>query len=800
MEKWRTAKAQKQAEIEHLNGKLRRVCAAIDDEKSASETKIRESQDEHEAELRAARRRVEQSVKSEYDAKIAEAQQKLCAARKEEASLRELLGEKDGGGGNTAGTAKDVVNTALTAAVSAVLRRLDDVFQSEEAEGLKMDVWRSELQSLVQHEVQTSFAVGVESETQAERTEYARFFDDMLAFWRSAEDQERERLLKMDESLLTDVQSIAHQELRQLQDEALAMERVYIESREAWAVEHQRLLQRELESTLQRREVELQEQRRQRHSLHLERLRDAEARHKDAMAREEALHQQQMEQLLAYFGREEDLRTEQQRVQAAAQEDVAKSTALLRGVMATAEDAAAAVKAYEATVDEARRRVEVEREEHFKEQTEVLKRLQELAATQCSNTDAERTALEDCASQLRLASQNLQRHLQDESAWLTQQETTYKRSKDDWEREYRRWQHLVQQERQAAEERFHEALLALQQSISLLDTEEREVVVETAAMHRCFGDMEALATKEIELLRRRAADLQSRSATIAEMQAHLSQKKAAMAEAKKQLADAQQRLEEEQAELRLDEERLRDMEEALRVAHSQAALRSYNIELLRASDAQPSRQRAAAVAATAVDADQYPPNRAEGLGSARPQASHGEKKRKVAALGGPSSAKKRKDLRDPHRLPNRVLQELREQLNGLETIIADGAGRNVFVPTMCWGIPAPPRAMAVQRTREAHPRRHKAVDSAFAADAPAPLSAPPFSGHQPHTRREVRIHAQPAATSQNGRHADPSSLPLTPDTLSQLSLRVDEDCSPSGNTFTNLIDFSDLDTTSQSIL
>ncbi|KAG5467453.1 hypothetical protein CUR178_01096 [Leishmania enriettii] len=793
MDKWRAAKAQKQAEVEQLDAKLRRVRAAIEDEKRACETKIRESQDRHETELRAARQDVEHAVKSEYDTKIAEATQQLQAARSEEAHLRDLLETSGGGGGGgSAEGAKDIVKAALTAAVSAVLRRLGDVFESEEAEGLKMDAWRSELRSLVQHEIQTSFAVGVESETQAERMEYARFFDDMLAFWRSAEDQERERLLKMDESLLADVQAVAQEELKLLHDEALGMERVYIESRESWAAEHQRLLQRELEATLTRREAELQEQRRQRHSLHLERLRDAEALHKDAMAREEALHEKQMEQLQAYFGREDDLRAEQQRIQAAALEDVAKSTALLRDIMATAEDAAAGVKAYEAAVDESRRCVEMEREEHFKEQAEMLKRLQQLAATQCSNTDAECTALEDCASQLRLASQNLERHLQDENAWLVQQETAYKRGKDEWEREYRRWQHLVQQERQAAEEHFHDALLALQQSICLLDTEEREVAVEAAAMHRSFGDMEELAQREMEALRQRAADVQSRSAAIADVQGRLSKKKVAVAEAKKQLADAKQRLEEEQAELRVDEERLHDMAEALRAARSQATLGSYSRELLRAANAQPPCRAAEATGATAIDSSQHPPNHDEGRGSARRHLAHGGSKDKVGTLRDAKSSKKRQHHGSSSRLPSRILQELQEQLNALSA--TTGASQDTFVSTMRWTDPAPSRATATRQMRQAHPTLGEAVADALVADVPAPLSASPFSGRQSRIRREERLRAGSALTPAKKSHIDPSSLPLASDTLSLASLRTDDDWSPSSNTFTKLIGFSDLDT------
>ncbi|KAK7201278.1 hypothetical protein NESM_000189600 [Novymonas esmeraldas] len=788
-ERWRAAKAQKQAEVEQLNGKLRRVWASAEDEKSASETKIRESQDAHEAELRAARREVEQAVKAEYETKMTEAQQQLDAAKREEANLRELLAEKSGGGG---AATKNLVNTALSAAVSAVLRRLDDVFTSEEAEGLRMDAWRSELQSLVQREIQTSFAVGVESETQAERVEYARFFEDMLAFWRSAEDQERARLLKMDEALLADLQGMAQQDLRRLQDEALGMERVYVESREAWAMEHQRLLQRELEATLQRREAELQEQRRQRHSLHVDRLRDIEARHKDVMGREEALHQKHMEQLRAYFGREEDLRAEQQRVQAAALEDVTKSTALVREVLATAEEAAAAVKVYEQALEEGRRRGEAEREEQLKEQVDMLERLRQLAATQCSNTDAERAALEDSASQLRLVSQSLERHLLEEDAWLAQQETSGQRSKEEWEREYRRWQHLVQQERQAAEERFHEALLALQQSMGLLDTEEREVAVEAAALHRCVAEMEALAQKETEALRRRAAEVETRSIAVEDLHARLSQQRTAAAEAKGQLVEAQQRLEDERAELHLDEERLRDMTEVLRLARSQAELRRYEVAPLCGAAvhaAQAPSNSAAAV--TPAGAPQHPAVRG---GATRVTREHS------SAPGEAQTAvplRRRKQHRDPHRLPNRVLRELSEQLGAFAT----GAGGDVFVPTMRWTDPEPMRAEAPPpRVHEVRSRRRADLEDALVADAPAPLAAPPTSfprGH--HTaRRDAGTRTQHIRAAPEQRHAELSSVPHTSDNSSQLSLRADE-WSSGGNTFTNLLGFSDLDTSSQSM-
>ena len=818
LEKWRATKAQKQAEVEQLNGTIRRVWAAIEDEKSASETKLREAQDQHEAELRAARRSVEQAVKAEYDTKIAEAQKQLSSAKAEEERLKQLLEDRGG-----SASAKDIVNTALTAAITAIVHKLDDVFQSEAADGLRMEAWKSELQTLVQREIQTSFAVGVESETQAERDEYARFFSDMLAFWRTAEDEERERLLKMDESLLTDLQEVAQQDLRQLQEEEIAMERVYVESREAWAVEHQKMLQHELEAAVQRREGEMQEQRRQRHELHVERLRDADARHRDAMAKEEALHQQRMEQLRTFFSREEDLRAEQQRIEVAAQESVAQSATVLSSVMASAEETAAALTSYEQTVEEARRQVEEEREQYLVEQAGLLEKLQGLAATQCSNTDAERAALEECAAQLQRTSQTMERHLQDEAAWLAQQEATHTRSREEWEREYRRWQQLVQQERQAAEERFHECLAGLQQGLQLLDAEEREVATEQATLQRTCAEVEAAAQREVEALQQRAAEAQSRSVMMAEMQTRLAQQKDATAEAKAQLTAAQQQLEEEREDLRMDEGRLRDMVEALRVARSRATLRGGSSLLLQqVGDVSPQQQQSCVRNGNDGNGRPTPPSqRAAG-------ASGPDNATTSAGTGATLSAvaKKRRHRSDPNRLPNQIFRELNEQLNHLTSASGGGGGGGgyeAFVPTMPWTDPAYPNSV---------PRRHQHGDRDVAADqrksnrlrkVPSPSSdlPPPLSASPQSAWRDRRVRAQRASSptpqplrhapqqsrglrqrqtpQQHVRHADPSSLPLTSESSLPLSPHGDCDWSPSMNTFTNLVDFSDADTMSQSM-
>lgn len=829
-ERWRATKAQKQAEVEQLNGKIRRVWAALEDEKSAAETKVREAQDQHEAELRAARRSVEQEVKADYDANIAAAQTRLTEANAEEARLRQLLEDKGG-----SASAKDTVNTALTAAITAVMHKLDDVFQSEAAEGLRMEAWKNELQTMVQREIQTSFAVGVESETQAERDEYERFFSEMLAFWRTAEDQERERLLKMDETLLTDLQSMAQQDLRHLQDEELAMERVYVESREAWAMEHQKMLQYELEAALQRREGELQEQRRLRHDLHVERMRDADGRHRDAMAKEEALHLHRMEQLRDLLTREEGLCMEQQRIEAAAQESVAASANVLRGAMTATEETAALLQSYEQSVEEARRRVETEREQYFREQEGLLEQLQSLAATQCSHTDAERKALEDCASQLRLTTQVVERQLHDEAAWLAEQEATHRRNRDEWEREYRRWQQLVQEERRAAEERFHESLTGLQQSMELLAEEERDVAVERATLQRTFAEVEAAAQREVDALQRRVADVQSRAAAVAELQSRLTQQRSATAEAQEELKEAQQQLEEERAELHEDEARLRDMVEAMRLARSRAVLRDQRSgQLLQSAPSQQQQQQQQWLHNASMQTRHGAGEEAAArFSSGGTKGSAGVAASASAGHTAATAVKKRRHRSDPNRLPICLLHELSDQLRQLTTGGAQ-AGDGGFVPTMFWTDPAYPamvrRGQQDRSPAEQRRSRHRHRDGTSTpppSAAPLPLAEkdlpPPLSASPQSTRADRRDrpaaavahyhkhqtvssgaqqgqrHLQQRPNTRLPRHVDPSSLPLTSDSSPQHSVRGDTDWSPSVNTFTNLVDFSDADTTSQSM-
>lgn len=754
IEKWRLTKAQRQAEVDRLSSKVRRAWAALEDSKSASETKIREAQDHLEAELLAARKTVEKETRDTYNVKIAAMQKELAELKAEEEQLRSLLSSDDG--------TKDIVNTALSSAVEALIGRMDEIFTKEEGNGLSIETWKAELESMVEREVRTAFAVGVDSQAQAEREEYKKFFSGMLDFWTSAEEQERDHILKMDEALLSDLQSMAQEDLHRLEQEELSMETIYVQSRESWASEHQKLLQQELDAALQRREREFAEQRRQRHDLHVERLRFMDEKHKECMAVEEALHQREMEQLRQGASREEQLQEEQRRVLQAADEDVQKTAETLQGILVSVEEAAESLKSYQQAIEEGRRQIELERQKSLQDQERTLKELVDFAASQCTDMEEERRSLEDSISQLRIASQTIERHLQDESVWLAQQEATSKRSRQEWEREYHKWKCLVQQERQSCESRFHESLAALQSSLSLLEAEEREVTVESAAVERVFSEMTTATDAEVAALRQREEDLQRRSVAVQQLLADIEQKKSIVSDVKQKMEEEQQQLRQDQEILQEEEAQVRDMAEALRLAKTQLVFQVPGGEaagVVKAPDpvTVPS-QSSGPWAQSTLPAPQPVP-----------QLTSGEKIKEKR-----HKTTRRVVHKNPNRLPATVLRELREQL---ETFPSYEASYNALAPLR--SAPLEPRERHVSRRHEKLPHHRKETSG---ASSTAALKVDNHRGQTEHIPSQQHRHQR--------RHVDPSSVSPSYDTSLQAST-VYDDWSPSGNTFTNLVPFSD---------
>lgn len=657
-EKWRADKAQTRAEIHQLDAKLRKAWRSVEDEKSAAEAKVREAQDAHEKAMRLSRQRIEQQLKDEYEPQIAALQESLKAKREQEEKLRSLLSAQ--------GETQDILHTAIASALSTIMDRIQSVFAAQSA---STEEWTAHLRELVRNEVRSSFAVSLDNEAQTERDEYRRYFVDLMEFWSAAEDEVRERMVKMDDALLSDLQTVLRDDLARLQKEELAMEDVYVQSREAWAMQHQEMLRSALDATMKRREEELEDYRKARHQLHLDRLRDIEEHHKDVITMEEALHHKEMQLLRQHFSNEEQLHAHRHRVALAAQEDVSKSTDSLKAVVGCMDGVLATIKSYQAAVEEGRVALDAERQTNVSEQEKMLQSLQSIVASQCVSVEEETRSLADATSKLQIVHDQVAQQLENEATWLAQQEATYTKGKEAWEREYQRWKQLVQRERAAVQERFHTTLLTLQESASAMDAEERDLQVEADAMKRSFAEVSVMVDKELSSLKDRESYLDSRRQTLSNTLGTL--------ERKGEEASAQWRaMQQERNNLAKEKDELRGKElELQHMSHSLSVLKSQMEGLRAQAQAAAERSRSIsnqlhinrdAIQAQAAVADTFPAgvvyqdpaNMRYATVDAAPRVSHRHPR--------DSHRKDRK------RLPQKVLEELRQQLDGAVSMSMNG--------------------------------------------------------------------------------------------------------------------------------
>lgn len=785
-DKWRAQKAKKRAEIHQLDAQLRTVWGELEDEKSAGEGKIRETQDLFETQMRKARQDEEKRLREEYEPQIKQKQDQLDALKREEEQLKALLASED--------ESKDLINTAVSSAITTILGRLQKVFADNADDTQK---WNESVQDLIRQEVRTSFAVTAGGEAEAERTEYKRCFQEMLDFWREAEEQERDRITQMDDTLMADLQRVAHEDLAILQKEERSMEEMYIASREAWAQQHQKLLQRELEETVQRRQLELEEHRRLRHQLHADRLVDLETRHREQMALEEEIHKKEMELLRSQFSKEEQLNEERQRAVLAAQREIDASGESLRGVITAMGGVLASLKEYEATIEERRGGLERQQREAAEQSEQMLKSIQDMAATLAGAAEDERRESSDTLTKVRLLGQTVEHHLEDEAAWLAQQEAKYAKDKDDWDREYHRWRLTVQREKQCAEQRFHEALHALQESTSLLAAEERDVQVEVAAMDRVFAEMSSAAEREKASLHVRQEEMQKRQAALAEAIAAYQQKSETVNEEWNELKKQRRALAQERDELQQDEGKLEQMMQALRLVKAQTeGLRSDSIAAVERGKALQYQLRAQQSGLESLGRD----------GSRKPDTVHPLAERKH---GG---SKRLHVSNNPNRLPNKVLRELEQHVAAVPK-----AFRHVDPNTLYGGAdssPAPAAAGGKERRALRAPRMTQSLSSASKPSSaslhssrnspnndqnqrqpqqPQPSSFATVPAQQQQQQQQQPTRAGEEDVSSSLRGTPPDGIGRLPISSQPLSQYVSE-LSPSGRTFTNLVDFSEGDT------
>ncbi|EPY19097.1 hypothetical protein STCU_09621 [Strigomonas culicis] len=527
----------------------------------------------------------------------------------------------------------------------------------------------------------------------------------MLSFWEQTEAQEREQIMKMDDVVLTDLENMTHEDMNRLHNEELMMEELYVQAREAWALEHQKILQNEVSSAMQRRQEEIEEQRALRLQLHLDRLQDIEVRHKEQLEAETKLHELAVQQLREHYSREEQLQDDRNRLLLSTEQDVARATGSFQSILTSIEDVMKSLRAFKVAVEDSCRQLEAEQERSLEERRTALDTVKDLAASQCVSIEGERQQLGDTLLQLELLKTKVEKELNDEANWLTQQEAVFKGNHEDWERSYRRWTQQVQNERRMAEQRFREALTALQNSLTVLTQEERTIASESKALHSAFQRISETVDREVGRLEQKQTDLVEQQGKMSETLIDMEKEKEAALQQWRELQAEQTSVSAAKEDLRQEEQNLQQMSYALEVARRQ-------VEAAYCQTAEMTEMLTPSLLSSVYQPPPPPPR-------PKQQPPHG-----VAAER--SNRKKPSAPLKKDRLPHQVLALLRQQLDG----VPSSAPYAVPAGDMC-ALPArhhqpSRRAEPVRPTSAKHARHHDPAQSpVLPAEVPRASSSLP---------------------------------------------------------------------------
>ncbi|ORC92139.1 uncharacterized protein TM35_000043530 [Trypanosoma theileri] len=557
-EKWRAQKAQRSAEISQLDMKIRRQQDAIEEMKSAAEREVLEIEDEQQKQLKEERIKMETAIREEYEPLIESKRNYLEELKQKEAKLKAEL--------NAGDSVKDLVSKCIGSALNTILQRVDDMFAANSSE---TNDWETELQRLVRREVRSSFAVTTDSEAQHEREDYQKYFKDTLEFWRKAEEEEREYVLKMDEQLLLDLQSMIHDDLNRLQHEEMSMEELYVESREAWAAQHQEMLKREMEAAMNRRAAEFEEQRTLRHQLHLERMKAVEEKQRDMIEKQRWFHEKQMALLREQHAKEEQIAEMRARAVAASEAEISRSIEEFTRTVQAVEGLLERLKEYRSVVEDGRTALDCDQRRILESREATLSMLQDVVTKQTVSVSEEHNALSATLGKLETVRHGVQQHLEEERVWLGQQQAKFAQGKADWEREYRRWRRAVEEERCHVRERFGGALSALRHASEALAEESRGLEADRTALEAGLHGARTALEAEGAALRERADGLRQRGEALAAQLATLGERGAAIRSAGQQLQRERASLVEAREGLRREADDLRHANHCLQLMRGQ---------------------------------------------------------------------------------------------------------------------------------------------------------------------------------------------------------------------------------------
>jgi hypothetical protein len=396
----------------------------------------------------------------------------------------------------------------------------------------------------------------VGTEVEAERREYQKSFQEMLAFWRDAEDDERRQITKMDEQLLLDLKSMAHDDLDRLEREEKSMEEVYMASRESWMRQHKDTLQAELEAAMQRRAAEAEELRLQKQQLHVQRLQDIETRHKERLVAERSMHEQRLQLLRESHAAREAVYHDRQKMTEGVKEAVARSTEALQEVVRTVTSLLDSVEEYKGVVDSGRKSLDAERHKNLQLRESTLAEVQKMVVSQATSVDSERQALSAALVKLEVVQGSIEQQLEAERTWIAQLAAKLDSSRQEWDREYRRWQHVVAQEKQNAEERFSNVVLDLRQAATLLEEENAELDIEANTLRRHCAERSSKSAAELAELQKKEQGINERYMSMLSLLSELEEKGRTLAREWQTLHDQRQALALQRQELSAEEAKM----------------------------------------------------------------------------------------------------------------------------------------------------------------------------------------------------------------------------------------------------
>lgn len=323
-----------------LDAEVRRAWQEADDARDQAEVHIRQCEEERDRQLRAEREKIRQEVEKQHAPALEQLRTELNTLRNKKAELSQAL--------TLSSSNKDVVNTAIAAALTSVMTRLTTHFDGM----MEHDAaWSENVKELVHKELDNTFVRALSAEDEADAKEQHQVFEGMLAFWRDAEKEQREHISKIDQQLFAEMQSFAHENMERLQREELALQQMFMETQEAWDRHHRDNLNAELEAAIQRRTAEFDAQREEVQKAHLTRMKEMEEWHKHKIEERKKLHEERLEMVREAFAHKQQLVDERNKAAVLLQEDAAAAQQKLSDVVSSVSRVLERLEEYKTALD-----------------------------------------------------------------------------------------------------------------------------------------------------------------------------------------------------------------------------------------------------------------------------------------------------------------------------------------------------------------------------------------------------------------------------------------------------------------